>query len=130
MVIGEIEYWGLNHELTKGVVWAPGPLPSTVWVLPESGARSADAIVVHLPRDQAKNKRPIPERELEPYEVPYVAATPVGWTQVPTGHRWTYQHVISQHLAQLDRIEAQHAQQLPAKDWRALTLDTQEAPTT
>jgi hypothetical protein len=125
-VIGGIKYWGLDHELAAGVVWAPGPLPSTVWVLPESGARSIDAVVVHLPKDPAQFKRPVPARELGLYEVPYVASTPVGWQQV-TQARWQYTEVPGQSLAQIDRMIAQHAPELPGPAWRALTLDLQEA---
>jgi hypothetical protein len=31
-----------------GVVWSPGPLPGTVWVLPHSGASASEARVVHV----------------------------------------------------------------------------------
>lgn len=33
-----------------GVVWSPGPLPGTVWVLPYSGASASEARVVHVRR--------------------------------------------------------------------------------
>jgi hypothetical protein len=42
----------VRHVATKamtGVVWSPGPLPETVWVLPYSGAPSDEAVAVRAP---------------------------------------------------------------------------------
>lgn len=42
------QYRDLDGEPAEGVVWCPGPAAASVWVLPEAGARAADAVVVKL----------------------------------------------------------------------------------
>jgi hypothetical protein len=41
-----MDYTDTAGNPATGVVWSPGPLPGTVWVLPESGASTA--VVVHV----------------------------------------------------------------------------------
>jgi hypothetical protein len=43
-----LSYTALDGSAAQGVVWSPGPLPKTVWVLPESGSPASDAVVVRL----------------------------------------------------------------------------------
>lgn len=47
-----LEYNALDGSAARGVVWSPGPLPQTFWVLPESGASSA--VVVRAPARPGK----------------------------------------------------------------------------
>lgn len=49
-----MDYTTHAGQPTTGVVWSPGPMPGTVWVLPRTGATSAEAVVVHV----AKRARP------------------------------------------------------------------------
>jgi hypothetical protein len=43
-----MKYTATDGVLEYGVVWSPGPLAGTVWVLPYSGAPQRTARVVHV----------------------------------------------------------------------------------
>jgi hypothetical protein len=43
-----MEYVDEHGQPAYGVVWSPGPMPGTVWVLPESGASKSSALVVKV----------------------------------------------------------------------------------
>lgn len=43
-----MEYVSESGNTVTGVVWSPGPMAGTVWVLPESGAAASTAVVVHV----------------------------------------------------------------------------------
>lgn len=45
-----MNYTDTDGNPATGIVWSPGPLPGTVWVLPEAGASSSRAVVVHVRR--------------------------------------------------------------------------------
>lgn len=47
-----MNYTDSNGNPATGVVWSPGPLPGTVWVLPEPGASSDRAVVVRVAKRQ------------------------------------------------------------------------------
>jgi hypothetical protein len=45
-----MKYTATDGVLDYGIVWSPGPLAGTVWVLPYSGAPQRTARVVHVER--------------------------------------------------------------------------------
>lgn len=45
-----------------GVVWSPGPLPGTVWVLPRSGASASEARVVSVRKGSEINAETVARR--------------------------------------------------------------------
>jgi len=59
-----MNYTDARGNLATGVVWSPGPLPGTVWVLPEAGASADMARVVKLDR-KSKTWEELSTREVD-----------------------------------------------------------------
>lgn len=104
-----LSYTALDGSPARGVVWSPGPLRHTVWVLAESG--SAEARVVRVPVKAGETYRE------------------VGWdfdAFVTSRHgSYALNPMYRPACVQTARVVMSHAPQLPPKLWRA-ALDAGE----
>lgn len=88
-----MDYTTHAGQPTTGVVWSPGPMPGTVWVLPHTGASSTEAVVVHV----AKRAQVAPSKVASVTETGYVD---------------------QEHRRADYRSRFKHAPRLTAKAWR------------
>lgn len=101
-----ISYLDLDGNQAEGIVWCPGPRPSSVWVLPREGAPSHEAVVVKLPGGKRTHHQ----------QIEYIPFSPVAWG-------WNLEddtRFVSQREAQVKRLVARHAPKLEPKDWLPL----------
>jgi hypothetical protein len=92
-------------ETATGIVWSPGPLPQTVWVLPHAGASGDLAVVVHAPTSTR------PDWHRVEYAPPTFTA-PWRMRDAETEARWCAEREAEHYRA------AHHAPPLPPKVWR------------
>lgn len=102
-----IEYRTNDGDVATGVVWSPGPLPGSLWMLPRSGASSAEAFVVKVPR-----------KDGEEYAV--VAYDFESYREQRHG-RVTYGTTLWLRQCQATQIAMSCAPRLNVKAWRAAT---------
>lgn len=113
-----VRYLDTAGDVREGVVWSPGPLLASLWVLPRSGAPSSEAVVVRVPRKPGEDYR----EEAWDFEAHVVAKRGVktwyGGEKVLPGIN--YERAIRAEMAEMSR-----APRMSPKWWRAATEPTE-----
>jgi hypothetical protein len=97
--------WGpAPSEPATGVVWSPGPLPGSLWVLPRSGAPSSEAVIVKYDADEDRWFRAGFDLEK------FVIDRHGSWLK-PDNSAWPGYEQMARHALR-------NAPELPSKLWR------------
>lgn len=113
-----ITYVDHDGNEQTGVVWSPGPVASSLWVLPYSGAASSEAIVVKLPTGARPHNHAVAwslDSEIERRHGAYYARNYLS--RDPAALADALLSVYS---------DMSHAPELAPKHWRAATAGAQQ----
>lgn len=91
-----ITYRNHDGDLVEGVVWCPGPVARSVWVLPTAGAHNTECVAVKLAK---RSGGQFTDEHKQ-----------VGGTPISDG-RW---------IGQGQRLDNRFASKLAEADWRAV----------
>lgn len=107
-----LRYTDLDGSAAYGVVWSPGPLPNTIWVLDEPG--SSRAVPVRVPVKPGEVYRRV-EWDLQEF----VLKRHGQWLVRSSPEVW-------EGYLQVTRVSLAHAPKLPAKLWHAALASSEQ----